>query len=581
MPETNDPQAHDAHKTGAPKPGCIMCDSLYVKPDGGLPCWDDVGEDLILRTLDEQKLIAGTEEPVFYTPELKHIRSSFRAGELPYPDFCTRCPLNGHGLATSLEPRIMNVLHVEPAWLCQLACPQCFTPKERLGLKKPPYYMSVDFYRGLMEQLKNEGVEHIRFVHFEGRGDPLLNKELHTMVELTKEFFPDSFVMATTHGNYPFKPWMHECGLDVLRLSVDGAFEENYQRYRVGGKLSKVIQLMTDIKNARPDFPDSNLRLEWKYILFEWNDSDEEIREAGRIADEMDLRLRFCLTHTPGRSQRFTNAQELHEALEELAPGTSYETTFQLRDEPSDADSTDVLGEHAEALLTAAITRLRRNDEPGARQLIAEALTFDPGFDAEQLPADSHPLRDRLDDILSRSRFPSTLSTLANLACRLEEWHAAEGLFQKYLEKAPDAWDRPKVESILLDLKVGNRLGRHLDEANRSLAHQRLKAERAALEFDSDVPERCLSAKDPIRLYRDEIAENARPKTLFLLARLRRAGGDAEAADHLLQACLKRADSGIRQNAELQQADWQTSSTFGPSGWRKIDRWLHDRWLRL
>lgn len=558
-----------------------MCDSLYVKPDGGLPCWDDVGEDLILRTLDEQKLIAGEEEPVFYTPELKHVRRSFQAGELPYPDFCTRCPLNGHGLATSLEPRIMNVLHVEPAWLCQLACPQCFTPKERMGLKKPPYYMSVDFYRGLLEQLKNEGVEHIRFVHFEGRGDPLLNKELNVMVELTKKYFPDSFVMATTHGNYPYKPWMHTCGLDVLRLSVDGAFEESYQKYRVGGKLSKVLKLMADIKEARAEFPDSNMRLEWKYILFEWNDSDEEIREAGRIADEMDLRLRFCLTHTPGRSQRFTNAQDLHEALERLAPGTSYETTFQLRDEPSEADATDVLGEHAEALLTAAITRLRRDDEAGARQLIAEALTYDPGFEPEEAETAAQQLGSRLADILADSRFPATLSTLANLACRLEEWYAAEDLFERYLEVAPDAWDRAKVELTLLDLKVGNRLGRRVDEADRALARQRWKAERAVLEFDADIPDHCLSARDPVRRHLDLIAEQARPKTLFLLARLRRAGGDAESADRLLQACLSRADSGMRESAELQQADWQSSSVVGPTGWRKIDSWIHDRWLRL
>lgn len=143
---------------GADRPvvGCIMCDSLYVKPTGNLPCWDDVGEDLILRTLDERKLIAGEEEPVFSTPELVDIRKAFLEQRVPHEDFCHRCPLYGHGVARSLTPTTMNVLHVEPAYLCQLACPQCFLPKERLTLEKPPYYMTLDFYRRAAETVALE-----------------------------------------------------------------------------------------------------------------------------------------------------------------------------------------------------------------------------------------------------------------------------------------------------------------------------------------------------------------------------------------------------------------------------------------
>ncbi|MCG8462369.1 MAG: hypothetical protein MI919_39295, partial [Holophagales bacterium] len=133
-----------------------MCDSLYVKPDGALPCWDDVGEDLILRRLDEAELVAGRERPIFHGPELVRLRRAFLEGRVPHPDFCSRCPLRGHGVARGLEPAEINVLHVEPAFLCQLACPQCFSPKQRLGLKMPPYYMSLGFYRALLDQLRRE-----------------------------------------------------------------------------------------------------------------------------------------------------------------------------------------------------------------------------------------------------------------------------------------------------------------------------------------------------------------------------------------------------------------------------------------
>ena len=47
-----------------------MVDSLYVKANGEMPCWDDVGEERILRRLDPESLAAGREADLVGTPEL-------------------------------------------------------------------------------------------------------------------------------------------------------------------------------------------------------------------------------------------------------------------------------------------------------------------------------------------------------------------------------------------------------------------------------------------------------------------------------------------------------------------------------
>lgn len=313
-----------------PATGCRMSNSLYVKANGDMPCWDDAGEELTLRAIDEAELRSGKGESLFNSEALKHIRSSFLAGTDPHPDFCSRCAVRGQGRTTDVERTSMRILHIEPCYLCQLACPLCFTPKERLGLKGAPYYMDFSFYEALLRRLRSEGVRDIQVVHFEGRGDPLLNRELGEMVRLTKELYPRSFVQITTHGNYKFKPWMLDAGVDLLRLSVDGAFQESYETYRVNGQLDKVLGLMRDLRDARATIP-SSTRVVWKYILFEWNDSDREIREAARLAAEMGVDLSFCLTHTPGRSQRFATDEALVEALRLLAPSAKTERTYPMR----------------------------------------------------------------------------------------------------------------------------------------------------------------------------------------------------------------------------------------------------------
>ncbi|MEM6793705.1 MAG: radical SAM protein, partial [Acidobacteriota bacterium] len=462
-------------------------------------------------------------------------------------DFCSRCPLYGHGVAHTTEPKVMNVLHVEPVYLCQLSCPQCFTPKQRRQLKKPPYYMSVDFYRGLLEQLRREGVEFIRLVHFEGRGEPLLHQQLGEMVEITKSFFPEAFVMATSHGNFRYREWMHASGLDVLRLSVDGAFEESYRRYRVGGKLKAPLKLMREIQADRPNHPESRLRIEWKYILFEWNDSDEELERAGELADELGVRLRFCLTHTPGRSLRFEDSRQLEEVIERLVPGAGVETTFQLRSEPSEADSSHVLAEHAEALLIAALGRYRRGDEERAAELLSEALEADLGrkVDGESLSEED------LEAVADACRFPSTAAALANIALHLQRWRAAVALFRRYLELAPEAPDRLKIENAVLELAIGNQLGRHVDEAAQASPQDRQRAVVAAAEYDSGLPTILRRWPAALPWLRGTVGSSARPQTLLQLARLREAEGDLHTARFFLEAASSRGEALPARDVEM------------------------------
>jgi molybdenum cofactor biosynthesis enzyme MoaA len=434
--------------------GCLMCDSLYVKANGELPCWDDVGEALILRTVDEQALLLQQETALFDFSGLVEIRQAFLAGQNPHPHLCSDCAVRGHGLVNSLNPKTMRVLHIEPSYLCQLACPQCIDPRDRRRLKKPPYNMSLAFYEGLLQQLHREGVSLIRLVHFEGRGEPLLNKDLGRMIHCTREYYPNAFTKVTSHGNFPFQPWMLESGLDLLRLSVDGAFEDSYLKYRVGGNLGKVFELMRTIRDQRRHF-DSRLRVEWKYLLFEWNDNDEEISTAARLADELEVDLRFCLTHSPGKSSRFRSVEALKETLATLAPRATLALTFQLKAASNDADIGHLIAEHSEALLLSALRHFRVGETSAGQANLIEALTFDPGLPATELSAGNEsPLKTHLQRIRSAAKYPCTLSALANIALVFKDWMAAEQLFQGYLDLAPQAPDRHKVEQKLLELQA-------------------------------------------------------------------------------------------------------------------------------
>jgi hypothetical protein len=516
--------------------GCIMCHSLYVKANGEMPCWDDVGEGKILRHLDYEALLNGEEKDLFYSPDLLAIRKAYSAGQEPFPELCLGCAARGHGAVGELRPDVIEILHIEASYLCHLACPQCIPPKARRTLKGPPYNIPAEVYECLLRSLLRDGVEQIRFVHFEGRGDPLMNPGLGKMIRATKELYPYAFTKVTTHGNYPFRPWILDSGLDLLRLSIDGAFPETYSTYRVGGSLDAALDLMRNIRDLRRS-TGASLRMEWKYLLFEWNDSDEEMLEAARLADEVDADLRFCLTHSPGRSNRIPDLTTLGSQLTRLGIDASPDLTFQLKPDPSNAYGDAVVGEHCEALLHRALRLLRSGDTIGCSKHLNEALRLDPGVDWDISGDWEAGLSiDRLFLDAEKIRHPSTASALANIAFDLQEAATAEVLFRRYLAMAPTAPDREKVDELLVRLIVENRLGRSTSEMSEAAMSELLEAQKALLEFDPGpallVPAR--TGRAVFRRALPELAEAVRsPRTLVHLAHLRWFQGDPLSAIRL------------------------------------------------
>ena len=92
---------------------------------------------------------------------------------------------------------------------------------------------------------------------------------------------------------------MHS-GIDEVTFSIDGASQETYVRYRQRGKFDKAIanlRAMADEKaRSGRDVP----QLNWRYILFKWNDSDEEMERARALAEEIGVdRLCWEITDHP------------------------------------------------------------------------------------------------------------------------------------------------------------------------------------------------------------------------------------------------------------------------------------------
>ncbi len=113
-----------------------------------------------------------------------------------------------------------------------------------------------------------------------------------------------------------------DSGMDCFIFSVDGATQETYERYRVNGRLERVLDAMRRMVAMRNAQGKKRPLIVWRYILFAWNDSAEEMNLARKMAAEIGVgHLAWHLNGVEtqhGSDRYYVGSPHLHEIRDEL-----------------------------------------------------------------------------------------------------------------------------------------------------------------------------------------------------------------------------------------------------------------------
>ncbi|MDL2717469.1 MAG: radical SAM protein [Acidobacteriota bacterium] len=204
--------------------------------------------------------------------------------------------------------RSVKTLQLEPISFCNLRCPGC--PATQFFVD-PAYredrsaILPLTVMTDVVDQLPD--LERLLFYNF---GEPFLHPEALPLLRHVRRTRPDVVIHTSTNG-IPLdaskrEALANESLVDRIVFSIDGAREASYRAYRAGGTLGKALGALEALVAARERAGTRDvLEIHWQYILFDWNDTDEEIEEARARAKGIGVPLRWVLTHTPGASQRF------------------------------------------------------------------------------------------------------------------------------------------------------------------------------------------------------------------------------------------------------------------------------------
>lgn len=289
----------------------MLCDGRLV-----CGCADPYGR----RVLGDAR--HGSIHDVWSGPAVSQLRTDLNAGG---SKFCGDCPLK-LPLAKDAPPPVRAVdagplpsrMYIECTAACNISCTQaCCAPETGITRTRQAGMLDFDLFRRVVDEA---GPSLVR-IDFFNYGEAFLHKRAVEMCEYIKTKFPQIYLYTSTNGlalSDEAARRLVGSGIDEVTFSIDGARPESYVQYRQRGDFAKAIRTMRTVMEEKHrtgrDVPFVN----WRYILFIWNDSDEEMSEARRLAAGIGVdRLCWELTDHPEHaySRRFVPGSQALAAI--------------------------------------------------------------------------------------------------------------------------------------------------------------------------------------------------------------------------------------------------------------------------
>jgi hypothetical protein len=259
---------------------------------------------------------------IWQGPTASSLRADINAGGSA---FCGDCPLKLPLAENQAPPQralavspIPGRLYIETTAACNISCNQAVCAPET-GITRTRQAGMLDW--DVFAKAVDEAGPMLGRIDFFNYGEAFLHKRAVEMCEYIKTRFPHIYLYTSTNGLAFTEEKVRQLarsGIDEVTFSIDGASQEAYVKYRQRGNFDKAIANLRALLDERSrtgrDLPFVN----WRYILFTWNDSDEEMNRARAMAAELGVdRLCWEITDHPENafSHRFAPGTPDHERI--------------------------------------------------------------------------------------------------------------------------------------------------------------------------------------------------------------------------------------------------------------------------
>jgi MoaA/NifB/PqqE/SkfB family radical SAM enzyme len=241
---------------------------------------------------------------VWQGPIAHQLRTDLNAGG---SGFCGDCPLKLPLGDNEAPPQrdlavfpIPGRLYIECTAACNISCFQaCCAPETGITRTRQAGMLDFDLFKKVID----EAGPALGRVDFFNYGEAFLHKRAVEMCEYIKTTYPHIYLYTSTNGlafNEEKARQLARSGIDEVTFSLDGASQDTYAHYRQRGKFDVAIANLRAMIDEKHQLGLRLPYINWRYILFAWNDHDEEMELARKLAVELGVdRLCWEITDHP------------------------------------------------------------------------------------------------------------------------------------------------------------------------------------------------------------------------------------------------------------------------------------------
>jgi len=199
---------------------------------------------------------------------------------------------------------VIKKLTIETTSFCNLRCLDCSVP--RWMSAKSPRLAKLDHRK--IERAIMDTRDDLQQISLYNYGEPFLDHDLIPLLRFIRQK-TKAWIYIHTNGTIMAEgvPEIiaREQLIHAISFSIDGTYQESYERYRIGGDFEKAFNNMISIHKYKNIYKNQYPTIIWQYILFDWNDSEEEIKRVQELAEQYQLDVLWVATHSVGASKKY------------------------------------------------------------------------------------------------------------------------------------------------------------------------------------------------------------------------------------------------------------------------------------
>lgn len=208
-------------------------------------------------------------------------------------------------------------LSIEPTTHCNLRCPEC--PSGLRKFSRPTGMLTADLYERTLDELAPD----LLYLLLYFQGEPYLHPDFTDMVSYAHK--KGLYTATSTNAHYLTDTNCRktiESGLDRLIISIDGATQETYSAYRVGGSLEKVVEGTRNLIAWKKKLGSATPHVIFQFLVVAPNEHEiEEIKELGKEIGVDEVRFKTAQIYEYEDGSPLIPAQSRYSRYRQKADG--------------------------------------------------------------------------------------------------------------------------------------------------------------------------------------------------------------------------------------------------------------------